>query len=634
MVSQMKPSRNARPSVLDSLPAAPETSDNPNTVAPGSDDDVGVTAMGLVSKSPQESYLRATEHFGDSSAIAFIQQLHATLRLDPTSSTRDPTQSRSQHLCLKKRDSKPPFGNDVGLLPPRALADHLVSCYFSKIHTLYPFVHEHAFMDAYQSLWSPAESKSTRIKALGLGLGSLDVSSTTFYFALNVVFALGCQFSSVVLADREVTSEAFFHQSKPALDLKYLENGDLALCQLLLLMAHYLQSSSTPNRCWHVIGMACREAQALGLHSRAGDKQCSFAEIQIRRRVWHGCAMLDLSTSTMLGRPPMISHSLSTPKPQAIDDCYLTMADTKCEQPLHTCSRTAWFVETLKLHDILRTILFKLYTNGGVASDEITTSQSKTWSDPDIQKYQSISQIDADLQAFEKNLPRPLDWKLGVHQNKGDSFMREKLLLKARFSYLKILLYRPSLSHMTKASKQTSQGCQGIHARYSLDYSIYCTEAAIDLASIVHQTCTNDLASSILTAVSTKDLFTAASIILLAELSPLVTTVVTKASLEDSWAKCYSCFDHLRLHTIVAERCAQSLLLIRSKCLAVKYITDDLHDESLSADGPPTSHRNELENPSVAPENTADIPFSEESFEDLKFDDDTSLDPFWFGLQF
>jgi hypothetical protein len=290
----MKPSHGAFPTVSDSLPAAPETSNILNPVTLGDEDDVGVTAMGLVSKSPKGDYATAKEHFGESSAIAFIQQLQDTLRLDSTVSSFDSERTHSRHLSQRERESRPLCGTEIGSLPPRPLADHLVSCYFSRIHTLYPFVHKPAFMDEYKSLWSPAESASTRIKAHGLGLGSLDVSSTTFYFALNVVFALGCQFSDVVQVDREVTSEAFFQLCKPALDLNYLENGDLALCQTLLLMAHYLQSSSTPNRCWHVIGMACREAQALGLHSGANDPRFSTTEIQIRRRVWHGCVMLDL----------------------------------------------------------------------------------------------------------------------------------------------------------------------------------------------------------------------------------------------------------------------------------------------------------------------------------------------------
>lgn len=177
----MKPSQGVRPSAFDGLPAAPETSDHLSPVALGDEDNVGVTAMGLVAKSPQENFTTAKEHFGESSAIAFIQQLQDTPRLDSTASSNlDSEQPHLRRFGQKERDSRPFPGAEIGSLPPRALADHLVSYYFSTINTLYPFVHEPAFMDAYQSLLSPDESASTRIKTQVLGLGSLDVSSTTF----------------------------------------------------------------------------------------------------------------------------------------------------------------------------------------------------------------------------------------------------------------------------------------------------------------------------------------------------------------------------------------------------------------------------------------------------------------------
>jgi hypothetical protein len=69
-----------------------------------------------------------------------------------------------------------------------------------------------------------------------------------------MIFASACQFSDIVQHEREAISEAVFHTCKLALDVDYLEDGDLALAQTLLLIAHYLQGSRDPNRCWHVIG--------------------------------------------------------------------------------------------------------------------------------------------------------------------------------------------------------------------------------------------------------------------------------------------------------------------------------------------------------------------------------------------
>lgn len=135
----MKPSQGAPLSVFDGFPTAPETSGNLSPTALGDEDIVGVTAMGLVSKSPQENYTTAKEHFGESSAIAFIQQLQDTLRLDSTVSNSDSDQPQSRRLGDKERDSRPLPGTVISSLPPRALADHLVSCY-SKRGYIWTFI--------------------------------------------------------------------------------------------------------------------------------------------------------------------------------------------------------------------------------------------------------------------------------------------------------------------------------------------------------------------------------------------------------------------------------------------------------------------------------------------------------------
>lgn len=134
----------------------------------------------------------------------------------------------------------------------------------------------------------------------------------------------------------------------------------------------------------------------------------------------------------MLGRPAMIPQKPLTLKPQAIDDCYQIVDDSACEQPSDVFSRASWFVETLKLHNVLRTILFKLYNNGGLVADTTTDNQTALQDGPDIQ---SITQIDAELLSFKENLPTLLDWDLDTHESNGKNFMRERLLLKARWGY-------------------------------------------------------------------------------------------------------------------------------------------------------------------------------------------------------
>ncbi|KAI9036904.1 fungal specific transcription factor domain-containing protein [Aspergillus affinis] len=422
---------------------------------------IAISAIrGLVSR-PLNNDEPTRGFFGDSSTIAFLKQLQDTFRSKTSGPLRDfPCQSRlSRDLeSLRPNPEGTPQLSYAQLLPTRPLADHLVDCYFSKIH-----------------LWEPDKSPSSTRSTRGLGLGDENVSRTTFYYGLNAIFATGCQLSNIVQRERQTTSEAFFQPCKPTLDVDYLETCDLALTQSLLLMTHYVQSSQTPNRSWHAIGTACRLAQGIGLHSDAGNETRSFPEIQIRRRVWHACVMLDLAISIILGQPVMISQAPSTPLPDPIDDRYLLVDSAICEQSPGTFSRLQWFIATLNLYDILRKALNYLYDNYG----------GRFIKEP-----------------LERRRAETLHWDETGADVSEDPFLREKYLLKARFLSLKILICRPVLSqslretYLSVENESLRSGLPGpgIFANLIKGCSVF-REAAIDLISLVHETCSTDLAS-------------------------------------------------------------------------------------------------------------------------------------------
>jgi hypothetical protein len=59
-------------------------------------------------------------------------------------------------------------------------------------------------------------------------------------------------------------------------------------------MALLLHSTPFPSRCWNAVGMACRLAQGLGLHTESSRTSRPPLETEIRRRTWHGCVILDM----------------------------------------------------------------------------------------------------------------------------------------------------------------------------------------------------------------------------------------------------------------------------------------------------------------------------------------------------
>ena len=263
--------------------------------------DSPVTAMGTAS-AITDCGLDSSDHFyGTSSVVSFSQQIYQTQqhlsgRADSianqasVAATTRPSQDTLSELLTSIPISKP----DDYFLPPRVLADHLLNCYWNRVHCLYPFVHQPSFISRYNSLWSSDTHGVPQKSISRIGLGGTGCSASAFYCALNSIFALGCQFSDLQLAQREVLSETFFRRSKKLLRIDILDEGSLALIQTLLIVAQFLQSTQFPNRCWNVVGLACRMAQGFGLHLDGTNENRSFLEVEMRRRTWYGCITLDL----------------------------------------------------------------------------------------------------------------------------------------------------------------------------------------------------------------------------------------------------------------------------------------------------------------------------------------------------
>lgn len=201
---------------------------------------------------------------------------------------RPPTGIGSHHVISGKATSLKPLplhNNDAdgSFLPLRRNADDYLNCYWDFVHPLFPVLHRPSFTTQYESLWisqsSPGENDE----------------SVTFFPMLSLVFALGCQFSEIVPAERKVTAAAaFYEKSRSLLLYDILGSTHIAVVQWLLLTVIYLQSTSLATNCWTSAGLAIRLAQNLGLHLEPARHitECQI-DRQMRRRVWHTCVVLD-----------------------------------------------------------------------------------------------------------------------------------------------------------------------------------------------------------------------------------------------------------------------------------------------------------------------------------------------------
>lgn len=226
--------------------------------------------------------------YGDSSTIAFARQvasggenhrpsdrnMRPSMYIIPPSGTSDKAASL---------EPLPPRESDAEnfVLPFRRNADNYLHCFWNFVHPLFPVLHKPSFTARYEGLW---ESQGP--------VGESD-ENVTFIPTLNLVFALGCQFSDLVPAEKKAkAATAFYGRSRSLLLFDILGSTQVTVVQWLLLSAVYLQSTSLATTCWTSVGLAIRLAQNLGLHLEPSVVECQV-DREMRRRVWHTCVELD-----------------------------------------------------------------------------------------------------------------------------------------------------------------------------------------------------------------------------------------------------------------------------------------------------------------------------------------------------
>jgi hypothetical protein len=265
--------------------AQPPVASSPHTTRPNRGPDVQSQVDGLATVGVDNDDVAL---YGDSSTIAFARQvasggeshrpsdrnMRPSMYITPPSGTSDKT-SRLEPLPPPESDT------DNFVLPFRRNADNYIRCFWNFVHPLFPVLHKPSFAARYESLWesqSPVDESDENV---------------TFIPTLNLVFALGCQFSDLVPAEKKAkAAAAFYGRSRSLLLYDILGSMQVTVVQWLLLSAIYLQSTSLATTCWTSVGLAIRLAQNLGLHLEPSVVECQV-DREMRRRVWHTCVVLD-----------------------------------------------------------------------------------------------------------------------------------------------------------------------------------------------------------------------------------------------------------------------------------------------------------------------------------------------------
>jgi hypothetical protein len=441
---------------------------------------------GLATVSPLPLQGESTKNYGAASTIAFIRSIVGVVEGPRPAS--DPLTSPA--VGTKPSSTKGEFDMTSLILPVRRTADDFVSSFFTIVNTLYPIIHGPTFYAEYRALWTPRD--------LGGVNESLEKPYDPVSWAtLNMIFALGCQFSTLVQpSSRYSLAVEFYERSLRASGPTLIDAATIAEVQLLLLTTVYLQSTRQATRCWNVLGLAIRAAHGLSLHSEQWYLSLpNQIDREMSRRIWYNCVILDKLQSMTFGRPTMLGPS-TVRLPAAIDDEYLRLS-AEGHQPSESLSQLCFFLQSIKLFEILSDILSTIY-----APDPLHLGLSDAGAMAN--HIQGVVRLSTDLDRFIAGVPEHLQanrTRRADTQSGAKVFTLQRNVLQCRYLYTRLLLLRPLL--LSKCAQTTPRNTDEPPGMASLDSTLIdracamCTTTALTLIDTIHASMQSVLRNSV-----------------------------------------------------------------------------------------------------------------------------------------
>ncbi|CAA7269319.1 unnamed protein product [Cyclocybe aegerita] len=217
----------------------------------------------------------------------------------------------------------------------------------------------------------------------------------------------------------------------------YLSLASVYDLQLHCLAVLFLQSSSSPQSIWTMVGVSLRSAQDIGVHRQRS--RTPSAEDELWKRVFWVLIFIDRFVSTCVGRPCAIQdEELDLDLPIDCDDEYWEHADPekRFRQPPDKPSTMSGFIHLLKLMYILNCCIRGLYAppKGDVWYHPLTVQE---W------KPRVLVELDSSLNKWLDSVPEHLRWD--PNRANIDDF-NISALLYTLYYYVQILTHRPFIS--------------------------------------------------------------------------------------------------------------------------------------------------------------------------------------------
>ncbi|KAF2718522.1 hypothetical protein K431DRAFT_287547 [Polychaeton citri CBS 116435] len=455
----------------------------------------------------------------------------------PTTSTPPhayPYPSTTAHLQPSVRATA---SDGSPILPPKHVADHLLSVYWEYLEWMYPCTDRNATQAAYDALWSGAE---------------LNCDRRLFLCAINAIFA--CSIQVVNEHDAANIADIYFRRARSQLDLDVISNWSVQLVQTLILCTQYLQSADEPQRCKSFCTLAVRTAQGVGLHLPSTSEAITDpVQRQVVRRLWHCCVIYDKVIALSLSQPPMLSptDSEAVPLPEDAPGSPYTA-----------------FIRSIPLYHRVHVVVLEFYNS----------FKTDTGALPALNMAQFITQ-EAGFAAWENSLPERLqfDTKTTTQRSFGENIIAAFLL--CRYIQIRIVFLRPALSTILQQSDepQSKLATQSVKDAALTAASVACFESAQAMLSTIY----NRIQASrpgrpcSIWWLDVYFAYTAATVVLASKFTPSVSRHIDAAIIDRSVQQYNFIFQHHSQQHRAAARCFSALTKISSRAGSTTQMQTD-----------------------------------------------------------
>ncbi|KAF2654581.1 hypothetical protein K491DRAFT_693763 [Lophiostoma macrostomum CBS 122681] len=182
-------------------------------------------------------------------------------------------------------------------LPPKSVADSLVTAYFDRLHILMPLFHRSMFQFRFEQSWG-------RNRAL-----QREKEETGWLCCLALVIVFGAQALENHDPDRAKQLQKRYLGFVRSKFRELSTTTSLVNIQALMLLQFYDHNAGKRSNAFVLIGTIARMAISMGMHREGSNAEFDPIERHTRRLVWWSLHTFEKVLSLILGRPSCIDDN-------------------------------------------------------------------------------------------------------------------------------------------------------------------------------------------------------------------------------------------------------------------------------------------------------------------------------------